>query len=67
MKSFIMILACVSTMNFWAAGLEYNTLSTVNLTVACVTIGLAIGLAVSTAGIAVVELVCETERTMHRK
>ena len=67
MKSFIMALTSVATLNFLATGLEHNPLAAVNLAVGCITLGLAIGLGIGSAIVAVATLVCETERVMARK
>ena len=55
MKSFIVTLTSVSTLNFLATMLPQNDLAPLNLAIGCVTFGLALGLGIG----CVVGFVCD--------
>ena len=67
MKTFILSLTSAAALNFLATGLEHNPLASVNMAVGCITLGLAIGLGIGSAIVAMATMVCETERVMARK
>ena len=59
MKTFIMTLTSVATLNFLATMLPQNNLATLNLAIGCVASGLAIGLAVSYVATTLIDIVVD--------
>ena len=60
MKSFILALTSVSTMNFLATMLPQNDLAPLNLAIGCITSGLAIGLGIGAVACFLIE--CATSK-----